>query len=307
MKLRPVRTNALLLFSVLFILCFFSCHKTDLKTDESVTDPATASFFKGLTTSSPQVARVAEALKKQGNGSDLLTSIVKKYGHLKWEKSIVVNPVPRSATNNRTTGTDTIVIIPIVEKDSAVVKAYIKAHIGDSVTLDLFTSNKYSKLPFSNTVEEVNEAEKYAIRFMLLNKEVFGYTEFLLTDNRLFSKGVKNNIANGKRHVSLMPNVAKSNVAVRMQYTETCVNITSTNYHCGTPDAPVCNDADGCDFEACPYDVCYPYTSTQRYCVGSWYDDGTGEGGVVLEQAEVVPAEEVLEVAQQTPAQCPEL
>lgn len=276
MKLRPVRTNALLLFSVLFILSFFSCRKAEIKNDESLTDQTEVSFFVGLTASSTQVARVAEELKKQGAHSNLLTSIVKKYGYLKWEKSIVRNPIPRGVTNNKTTGTDTIVIIPIIEKGSAIVKSYIEAHLSDSVTLNLIASNKYSQLPFSNTQTEINQAEKHAIRFMLLNRELFQYNSFRLIDNRLFGATVnKKDSGSTVRTVTFANDNQASNAAGRMVYEEICVYVTTTttDYHCTHTGSCASGVCDGCS-------LCVTSSSsTSTYCEGWWSDDGSGGGG----------------------------
>jgi hypothetical protein len=177
-----------LLFTATTIFLFFvnGCRKTDLslprKSDVSIEEQ----FFEKSAVSIPQVRRVAETFSQRNRETILIGPFLKKYGQPLWDKGFTVIQGLRKASRNTTEDTDTVVIIPVVQPNIAEVQTYIEAHLSDTVQLNIHTGSEYRNLRFSNADTPINKAEKLAIRFMLLNKDVFHHESFVIKDKRLF-------------------------------------------------------------------------------------------------------------------------
>lgn len=178
---------------VLFLIIFQTgCKKTDLQLAENPQESVDIrSFFSESKAIPDQVVRVMEELKVRSENSRLVGDISKRYGSALWEKSMIKNPVrDRSGTStilkNQEGRNDTLVIIPLLKNKSNQVYAYIEAHLTDKVELRIRTAKQYSKKKFGKGEKRVGDAEKHALRLMLINKEVFGYKEFQILDKRLF-------------------------------------------------------------------------------------------------------------------------
>jgi hypothetical protein len=143
-------------------------------------------FFEQSADASAGVQRVAATFRSRNATTALVVPFFTKYGQPLWDKGFVVAQASRPSARNTTTGTDTVVIIPVVQPGIAEVQTYIAAHLTDTVQLAIHTGSEYRSLRFSNADTLINKAEQLAIRFMLLNKAVFNYEAFRIWDKRLF-------------------------------------------------------------------------------------------------------------------------
>lgn len=254
------------LFCILWAVLIQSCKKTDK--DVVVKDE--------LTTTTPyllagkdnkQVAKVFKELNKRGLSEGAFT----RYGKLLWDKSIELPYVHSQSPTYLTkvdNDIDSVVIIPIVPENTKEVTAYLQAWIGDTISLAIYTKYQYTALAFGNTLNNgVGEAEKLALQFMRLNKLVFNYTAFQITDKRLFTGNIPV-IDTAKAGVLIRLREPENNISSRLRYVELCVDIIRTN--CTTPTAPQCMPV--CD--NCP-GYCQ---TTETICTGWWEDDNPGGG-----------------------------
>lgn len=254
------------LFCILWAVLIQSCKKTD--NDVVIKDELTTTTPYSLTgKDNKQVARVFKELNKRGLSEGAFT----RYGKLLWDKSIVL-PYAHSQSPDYNTRAhndiDSVVITPIVPENTKEVTAYLQAWIGDTVSLAVYTKHRYTALAFGNTLNNgIGEAEKLSLQFMHLNKLVFNYTGFKITDKRLFAGNLPV-IDTAKAGVLIRLREPENHISSRLRYVELCVDIIRTN--CTTPTAPQCMPT--CD--NCP-GYCQ---TTETICTGWWEDDNPGGG-----------------------------
>jgi len=275
MKINQNKLPRLLAFLLLFVLSLakMGCKKADMAPGEEARQSTNSQLPTNASSLNEQVKRVLNDFKSRSSNAEFAKSFSKKYGNPLWDKSIVVPRTNRVKAGKGDRVNDTIIIIPVVEPNSTEVRTYIQAAINDNVQLEIHTANRYRSLPFSNSDKPINEAEKLAIRFMLLNKEVFNHTSFNITDKRLFNgKNGNNDTSRIYRKVVLKEKTAVSNA--KMMYVEVCVDIVTTTNHCPFPGRCTGGggSCDGC-IERC-VDI-----SSSTICDGWWQDDGGGGGG----------------------------
>ena len=259
-----------LLFTITALLFLvYGCTKLDVERSREITSLSGDKFFSKSSNKSPQVQRVIEEFKNRNVETNLIIPFLKKYGEPLWDKAFVVKS--KRKTNARSTEglTDTVIIIPVIQPDIQEVQSYIKARLSDSVQLEIHTESEYRNLRFSNAETLTNEAEKLAIRFMLLNKDVFSHESFIINDKRLFHHSSNySDTANTVRMLSLQTTQSNSRLIT------VCVDIitTTTNYHCtntGTCTSGICDNCYLCVTSS---------TSISTACESWWDDDGEGGG-----------------------------
>jgi uncharacterized membrane protein YgcG len=202
-----------------------------------------------------------------------LNQFQEKYGNIFWQNAITVNrggfldESARGGILNEET-----IIIPIVIQGEQVVKAYLEASLLDSVLLSIKTAGEYDNFQFSTEPMIPELAEKYAIQFMLLNKEVFNDSLFKITDKRLFWGST----------TYLDTFYTEKKVFLKAAYNEICVQIwtTTISNHCSFPPnkcpnyiTGVLGPCDGCN--SCQTSS----TSSEFICDGWWQEGGSGGSG----------------------------
>lgn len=258
------RPGFTVLLCIIGVLLFQACKKADR--DVVVKDELITTAPYSLTAKdNKQVAKVFKELNKRGLSEGAFT----RYGKLLWDKSIVLPYAHMQSTASRAhNGIDSVVITPIVPENTNEVTAYLQAWIGDTVSLVVYTKHQYTSLAFGNTLNNgIGEAEKLALQFMRLNKLVFNYTAFQITDKGLFTGNLPV-LDTAKAGVLIRLREPENNISGRLRYVELCVDIIRTN--CTTPTAPQCMPT--CD--NCP-GYCQ---TTETICTGWWEDDNPGGG-----------------------------
>lgn len=236
MKIKKTTTATGLTFLMLLLLLLTKtgCRKADNENKVVIDNLIVEKFFRNSSTVDPIVQKVVTELKKNKQNNGLIEKLVKNNGYAIWEKSFSKIKKDKNIFGRTTSSAnDTIVIIPFAQENTSTVSAYIEAHISDSLRMSLYQSNQYKN--YSNGVlnSSVNNAEKFAYEFMLLEKKVFNHTKFKILDSNLFKNAFSLN------------NVASN------QFRYLKINITSTTSN-RTPD----DDGD----------------AQQNPCVEIWYD-----------------------------------
>lgn len=261
----------LFLINATLIILTSGCTKLDVtKTNDSdLLSPN--KFFDNPFPVSPQVQRVIEEFFKRDQATKLATSFSKKYGQPLWKKGFVVEPKYKQIARSQNERIDTVVIIPVVQPNIQKVQTYIEAHLSGTIELNIYTSSEYRMLRFSNTDTLANEAEKLAIRFMLLNKDVFNHQSFAIRDKRLF-----HNSANYADTADIYRKVAlhESEASAKLTPVTLCVEVVTTtiSYHCTRTGSCMSGVCDNC------YRCVTTSTSTNITCESWWEDDGGGGG-----------------------------
>ena len=172
------------------ILVFHACRKID--TAVSLNKELTDKFFQTKGTINPSVQKVIDKIKKDNEKYHQVNSLANKEGLAIWDKAIVsAKTKSKSNAQQRTADGDNsseIVIIPMVLEETEYVNSFLAAKITDTIEIKLFSGKDYDEYPFGDTITQGMTAERLASRIMFLDKEVFGYTKFKITDNRLFVK-----------------------------------------------------------------------------------------------------------------------
>ena len=182
-------------------------------------------FFTKDPVANLQVQRVMNELQRQNNssGNSFVKSIIGKHGYARWDKSFTRIIKPNHATSFSKMageGNDTVVIVPLVKDEDEQVEAYLEAHLTEDVKINLRTAGEYRKMSFSNVKNEATDAEVVAIRFMLLTKELYGFTNYKITDERLFNSFKKeNDTSKSWITVDLTTN------SESLIYNETCIKV----------------------------------------------------------------------------------
>lgn len=106
-------------------------------------------------------------LKKQNIKTGLSKNLANNYGLAQWDKAII--NIPLRPKNGKTVqaGSDTILIIPLVEDGVNEVTSYLEARLTDTVHLQIYTANSYKHRPFATNTINTGSAENLAVRFML--------------------------------------------------------------------------------------------------------------------------------------------
>ncbi len=182
-------TLAAMVMLIAVTMFVVSCKKTDIPKDEETT---AFRFFRHTAPGSPVLKRVMDELKKrQSQNPTFIPSLVARHGYVVWDKS-TIKIRTANITSGRTNETqnDTIILLPLVHPQGHTVNAYIEAHLTDTVRLNLYQSDAYTNYPYGNLNSSVNNAEKFALEFMLLDNKVFGYSRFRIIDTTLFRHGM---------------------------------------------------------------------------------------------------------------------
>lgn len=196
-----------------------------------------------------------------------VNNIIARYGFAVWNRSKILFERKNVDSRLDAQSSDTVVIIPLVPDQATSVHSYIRASINNNITLGWHTSNEYVSRRFSNADTLINSAEKTALRYMQLSKEVFGTVTFKIQDNRLFSSGNYSDTVNKERYITI-PNQAENSRLVTL-----CVIITTETRHCTLtgPCTPI--HCDNCT-------LCVDF-STSTTCETWWEDSGGGGGNPI--------------------------
>jgi hypothetical protein len=259
-----------LLVLCLCTLVHFSCRKIDTSASEAQNESAsiTEKFFATPPNTAAITLKVIDEIKKRNQLSGFVANFANTIGYPVWDKVVAYESKKKdnnstSFSNNNANAIyyDSVVLIPFVLPNSSTVNGYILAEVGNNIMLSYKLAKDYSYYPQSSATQTT--ATQFAYRMIMLNKLVFGISNYTITDHRLFSDD------------TLHKKIEKVTLAATGQTNVlnfVCYDVTVTGYICTTPTDPACiNGCDKCGNQ------CYPLTSNEEYC--DIEDDGTTGGG----------------------------
>ncbi len=181
-----VRKFALILSAIVLVTISFRCTKIDLQPLQKNESAFFQRFFQVDSTAPRSVLLVANELKRQHAFTGFIDEFARKEGLPVWGKAIIVKGNAQSFT---TTEEDEKIIIPLVQYDTAKVKAALEATIDaitDEVFIKIFRFADYTALPYGPVTDSTYSAEKYVLKLIYLDELVFGQRDYGLLDNELF-------------------------------------------------------------------------------------------------------------------------
>ena len=191
-------------------------------------------------------------------------NLINKIGYPYWHKSIVINKVG-TATRTLTDSTNTV-FIPFVMDIENTVNTTLVINTSPSDTNFHFIADwQYRNYIYGQPAADTT-AENVALLFMLLDRNVFGYEKFIITDSNLFSTTPGQPDLNDREIRINTPNTGRIS-------TSYVVTVCNNTYHCGSQ---VCRGRGWCDYDSgCPTGVCWPISSV---CLEYIYETDPGGG-----------------------------
>lgn len=242
----------ILLLSILFTSILFGCKKG---IEDKQTAELTANFFKLPDNIKTEVKRVYDYLKNKNEEKEFVSHFVNTQGLLDWSKATVSrkqNIVTKDSDEPQTE--DPIYVeIPLLEPLENFAKGFLIAkETNQNIQLLLINGEKFNSLPNGELTDNTLNAEDLVMKLMIMNKELYGNSEFKIIDNKLFDVFVTQNekvdaaLVGGRVIITNLQVNSTSTYGRFISYT------TSYNYEtpykcCKTPD--FCNkQPGGCDW-----------------------------------------------------------
>jgi|GEM_PF-2248369 len=254
--------------SVAALLFLISCRK-DLLFDKLENVSISEKFFAHSGKTEKIILSVIDEIRNRNNKKEFVSNFAIKNGLPIWNKPIISYPAAKSNFSNsfsqsnieETDATDTFVYVPIVLEYGDKVNGFILAKINNGVELLYSLAKDYKAFSFENGVD-LNDASKFVVMNLLLNKEVFGVSNYKITDYNLFTGDNETDKANS---LSIEGRLAASECAI----------ISWQSQYCGTPYYTLCrSECDNC------LTYCYPISSSVEICTApntvTWPAGGIG-------------------------------
>ena len=257
------------LVAFIFLGCsLIMCTKKDqLATAEKEPGQIEKRFFTGNRTQNGDEKVLVDYLIRQQQKSKFVEKTVAQIGYPRWDKMIVLQRKGNKSGRGESDSSVTSYYIPFVRDSQQFVNASMIINTTASDTSFGYRCDwQYAQR--QNSLNSVSDsAEYHAIFFMVLDKAVFGYTEFNITDTSIF------------KHNNLTPlrikltNPTPGNRGNDYATVQVCQNVIVTwqdcpfpRGHCGGPNG-TCDNCDECTNSG-------PFT----YCWTTWIAGGSGSG-----------------------------
>ena len=213
------------------VLLKTSCKKNDVSIYEESYNPKVieSKFFQLNTSITKESKSVYNYLQNLDKQSPFAVETAKKIGYPIWDKvlhkkSKIKNIASRDNLGGGSSGDTLISIIPFIKENDTVVNDVLIVKSTDADTLHYFVCDwKYSEYT-NSTSNDYDPAEKFSFFFLAVNKEVFGYDIFAVTDSSLFSKN-----GDYSELIKINDNTSSSN----FQEIEECYEVEVTTRVCG--------------------------------------------------------------------------
>ncbi len=296
--MRKFQRNTLL-FLLAAITIIAACRKADQPVsigNASLADTTiTQQFFSIPAAADPVVQAIAKEIERRNGSKEFITEFAKTKGFAVWDKAILSFPKIKAGSNFSNTIADSLVYIPLVLQNTAVTNGFIRAVINDSISLSYCLAKDYKNYPFTTTTGATT-ADEFSSLLMLMDREVFGYNMFTITDNRLLNEPGSTNVSPYTRTAKMLSATnginAGNNLCEGTIYTVSWLVQDAANCTCanGASNGGVCQDWQaGCT--ACSNTVTITITVGDGSCggggpvgggtptTGGPSGGGTGSGG----------------------------
>jgi hypothetical protein len=211
---------------------FFSCTKNKDENIQHQSSPLKSKFFKLPINAPSYLQRIADVIKSQDDKFNFVETFIKKQGLPIWDKAVVStehlspNIFRLNSTNTREGIPDTVAIIPIVLPDTYVVHSFFVCFIHETdVKIALYRGDNYQSYSNSEELDKITSTS-VAAAIMYLDKLVFGYDKFIVTDTSIFSFRDVEPDESLRRYVKFEP-IAPNNSLLpgNMGFIELCLTI----------------------------------------------------------------------------------
>jgi len=166
------------------------CHKVDkLEVPGVLVNPITMQeiFFSNNAPVNPLVKAMNMFLQRQNDTLKYVEKTVKQIGYPIWNKAIIFSKKTSSGRGSSIGDSTDIIYIPFVRENQNYVNATMIVQASPNDTNFSYICDwEYSQRQYGLNNAD-SSAEHTAAFFMLFDKEVFGHTEFKITDADLFA------------------------------------------------------------------------------------------------------------------------
>jgi hypothetical protein len=240
-----------LLFLAAATTIITACRKADQPVSVNNTFLAdttiTQQFFSIPVAADPVVQAIAKEIERRNGSKEFITEFAKNKGFAVWDKAILSFPKAKAGSNFGNTAADSLVYIPLVLQNTAVTNGFIRAVINDSISLSYCLAKDYKNYPFTTTTGATT-ADEFSSLLMLMDREVFGYNMFTITDNRLLNEPGSTNVSPYTRTAKILSATnginAGNNLCEGTIYTVSWLVQDAANCTCanGASNGGVCQD-----------------------------------------------------------------
>ncbi|HRF23140.1 MAG TPA: hypothetical protein PLR98_03225, partial [Chitinophagaceae bacterium] len=128
-------------------------------------------------------------MKRQNDKLHFVAQTVRQIGYPRWDKAMAISKTDASVNGRgQTADSANIYYVPFVRDSQNYVNAslIVKTNPADT-SFSYLCDWQYSILNFSTNTITDTTAEKFALFFMVLDKNTFGHQNFNIQDKRLFN------------------------------------------------------------------------------------------------------------------------
>lgn len=177
----------------LFVISLPACKKYDFHRLEMSSAKQFLLLPPGVENS---VQRVSGIISDYDRKFHFLDKFIVQHGFARWDKSLLLSSSSQSVSEagSVSPGKDTVILIPLVKKDSSRVTGFLACRVtSDRVFIRLFRADRYQLYSLQNKVDRAS-ADFFASTIMYLDYLTFGHTRFKLSDKNLFTPKARLNI-----------------------------------------------------------------------------------------------------------------
>jgi hypothetical protein len=229
-----MKFNRLLLGLILTgVVSYISCRKIDRQPDKPINANPQSKFFNSHRSSDPLETALVNFIKRENDKSPFIDKVIKQIGYPYWDKGMTVSK--QHVRGRSASDSSIIVYIPFVRDSQNYVNASMAISVAPGDTSFKYLCDwQYASMTFSTGSIADTSAEKTALLFMALGRNIFGYSTYDISDKRLFHNSSNyTDTARIRRHVTIEPvqSSNKSSTLASICYTTTVWTIT-VNWHC---------------------------------------------------------------------------
>ncbi len=240
-----------------------ACRKIDTSTSPDVNQGSAAEnrFFNTHRTTDPTEKKLMEYLRHQNNKLHFVEQTAMQIGFPRWDKIMAFPKQHTSSANLLDNQSDSVYYIPFVRDSQNYVNATLRVSVaGSDTSFSYLCDWQYSTATDSST-GTIGNAEKFAVFFMRMDKEVFNYQRFILKDSSLFKDG--RSIVKNIRFDTVDASISNLN-----SYELMCVMTAVTRWEACPPGSASAVLVPGCE-----------YTYWYQVCWWEWAGDLPDNGG----------------------------
>jgi hypothetical protein len=172
------------------LLSYSACRKTDQmpeqKSEAKKKSAIEERFFNSNRTPDPAEKALVDFIKRKNSKDHFVEQTVKQIGYPRWDKIVTTASKNKIAGRVNSDSSLTTYYLPFVRDSQNYVNASMVIRTYPSDTIFSYKCDwQYSERQ-NNLNSYADSAEYYAIFFMVLDRAVFGHTEFEITDTTIF-------------------------------------------------------------------------------------------------------------------------